>query len=850
MMGLSGLRAFGLIFACMFSVTAVAQLHSFGPNTQPLPRSPRPIETEAATRFIVEMSVVLVRDPDAALEAASIEIAHQRAANNSRQDGQLSAALTVASQAHALLGDVDQAESLLEQAEEASPAGPPGRAIRAYITMARGKRALQIGKNADALLLYRRAQAQFIAAHDLRGQAVSLQVLGRIFTDIGDEENSIRYLNLAADTYSGEDLFRLNLENNLGVARQNAFHHAEAIPHFLAALHVAEKLQLQDRARLIRTNLALSHLWLENLPQARRILAELGPPSQQPAGYVQAETYRLNALLALREGRLRPALALIQHALKDVDPKSSPNNFRLVHYTAYEIYRALGEREPALVQLEAVRRIDESVARELATNRAAVLGAQFQFAAQNERIERMKAERLAREVRFQRTMTWTIAAAAGVLLALLGWLLFIAMRSRNRAKRDGAALVVVNKRLEHALAAKTEFLASTSHEIRTPLNGILGMTQVMLADKTLPTHTRAQMELVHDAGQTMRALVDDILDVAKIEHGGFSINARPAYVAGLVRRVTNLFAPQAESRGLILNCAIAMPQGESIIDPDRLTQIIFNLVGNAMKFTESGEIKVGLDLVETSDVACGEEPTPLMRLSVADTGPGIPRDWQDAVFEMFQQVDGTRTRSHGGTGLGLAICRQLSEAMGGRIWLESEEGKGTTFFVDLPWMPAERICADPADQVQGLAQLPRAIFVIGSDPMRTAMLAAIVRRIGQQVSLLDTSDSIVAAAKLHHATYLIDCAALPFFHSVLGNEIIPAGHIILVGEQLQDSDISGWDKDRLAFAAFARNSIEDALALGMSEPAGGEETLAQTTIFVADAAGEAPASPNAQQHAA
>ena len=837
-------------FALVLSASVIAQPQALETNSSPAWRLPSQAAPSAATSFIVEMSVVLVRDPDAAFEAASNEIARQRASSQGRQDGRLSAALTVASQAQALLGDTDQAERLLAQAEVASPVGPPGQAVRAYITMARGKRALQIGENADALLLYRRAQAQFIAAHDLRGQALALQVLGRIFTDIGDEENSIRYLNLASETYSGEDLFRLNLENNLGVARQNAFHHEEAIPHFLAALNIAEKLQLQDRARLIRTNLALSNLWLENLPQARGILAELGPPSQQPNGYVQAETYRLNALLAFREGRLRPALALIQHALKDVDPKSSPNNFRLVHYTAYEIYRALGEREPALVQLEAVRRIDESAARELATNRAAVLGAQFQFAAQNERIERMKAERLAREVRFQRMMTWTIAAAAGVLLALLGWLLFIAMRSRNRAKRDGAALAVVNKRLEHALAAKTEFLASTSHEIRTPLNGILGMTQVMLADKALPSHTRAQMELVHDAGQTMRALVDDILDVAKIEHGGFSINSRPAFVADLVRRVTNLFAPQAESRGLFLNCAIAMPHGESIVDPDRLTQIIFNLVGNAMKFTEAGEIKVGLELVEANGATSDEAPVRMMRLSVADTGPGIPRDWHDAVFDMFQQVDGTRTRNHGGTGLGLAICRQLSEAMGGRIWLESDEGKGTVFFVDLPWVPVENISTALPVQGESNGQLTRAIFVIGSDPMRSAMLAAIVRRIGQPVSLLDTSDSIVAAAKLRHATYLIDCAALPFIRSVLGSDLIPAGQAILVGEQLQDSDISGWDKDRLAFAAFARNSIEDALALGMTEPAGGEEQLAQTTIFAVDATGEAPVSPNSRQHAA
>lgn len=640
-----------------------------------------------------------------------------------------------------------------------------------------------------------------------------MQALGTLYVDVGDSSNGIQYLRFAEDAFTGDDLFNLSLENNYGAAYQGMERYADSEQHFVAALQIAERLNLRAYAIQIRLNLAMSAIFQNHLTAASSALAGLGP-FKDLSETQQRELYRLRALMNLKAGHLIEAERLIELALEGADPQDSPFEFRNSHFVAYEIYRAQNKTGLALIQLEAVRRLNSASEQLLASNRAALLAAQFQFAAQDMRITQLKADKLERDVafersraQFQQTVTVIIVIGALLTLGLLSGLLVVAMRARDRAQRDGAELAVVNERLERALAAKTEFLASTSHEIRTPLNGILGMTQIMMADSNLPAITRTQVELVHDAGTTMRALVDDILDVAKIEHGGFVINPRPTDVGALASRVTRLFEAQAESRGIALTCDAELPAGEIILDPDRMTQVLFNLVGNALKFTHEGRIAVTLEHRQSTGSAT-------LVLTVADSGIGIAPEWQEAVFDMFRQVDQARSRNYGGTGLGLAICRQLARAMGGDIALESAEGEGSRFIVSLPWVPAESgtVVAFPgaakgADTPPGLTQ----VLVVAADPLRAAMLATIARRANHDVIMPDRPDRVAAMEGHRPVKLLVDAQAIDQAKNFADALPCAIGAMIIAGDVPAGTDLSMFPHDCVTIVAFARNVIIDAL---------------------------------------
>ncbi|NZA28313.1 response regulator [Luteimonas sp. SJ-92] len=319
--------------------------------------------------------------------------------------------------------------------------------------------------------------------------------------------------------------------------------------------------------------------------------------------------------------------------------------------------------------------------------------------------------------------SWWASLLLLVLVAVLLGAMATGWQRRVRRRMVWERIRHENEVSRNASEAKTRFLATLGHEVRTPMTGVLGMSELLL-ETPLDGRQRRYTESIQRAGEHLMRLVNDALDLARIEAGRLQLDPQPFDLRQLLDEVAGLMGPMARQRdlGFRLDAARDVPawvRGDAV----RVRQILLNLLGNAIKFTETGSVELAATWL----------PGAGLRLAVTDTGPGLNAEQRQRLFRRFEQAEGARTAArYGGSGLGLAICQELAAAMGGRIDVDSAPGEGTRFTVELPLPPATAPKAPPAQQPQAAGA--RRLLLVEDDPTVAEVIAGLLRAQGHAVT--------------------------------------------------------------------------------------------------------------------
>lgn len=619
------------------------------------------------------------------------------------------------------------------------------------LILARGRIARVLRNDQLALTSFHQAHDIFAKLGSTRYQALSLQELGSIYRDARDYERVLNFYERATNIHTNDPALDLPSYNNRANALRDLGRYTESIELYQKALEIAEQIESDILKARILSNIAETQVSAGDYIQALNTSDEsLTVLEGTDGGEWRPIHLAVKAHALQKLGQLSESAAVIELVFEGLTITETTAEFVLAHKTAYEVYRELGQAELALEHFEAFKRLEDS-AREIAASANNVLvAAEFDFTAQELEIANLNAAKLEDEIALrqaqsrQRTIMFSAIIGFAALITIgLTWGLLMSRRSRKRIEKINKSLEDSNIALEKANKAKTEFLATTSHEIRTPLNGILGLTQLMMADETLTEHQHQQIESIWGAGDTLLAVVNDILDVATIETGRFRIIKDTTNIPKLADQVAEIFNSNAQNKGVTLSVDTGNCPEAIITDGMRIRQVLFNLVSNAVKFTEKGRVSVTLCTRQTHP---GEE----LSIVITDTGIGIPADQLEAIFEAFHQADSGRTRKFGGTGLGLSICKHIANALGGTITASSTVGEGSRFEFVIPLerpktVSPRKLPAEKTSAVQNTSDLN--VLVVEDNLLNRNVIRALIESHVSSVTLAEDGVQGVSATE-------------------------------------------------------------------------------------------------------
>ncbi|MEI9887708.1 MAG: ATP-binding protein [Rhizomicrobium sp.] len=679
-----------------------------GATTAGAAEAPRPAAAGADwsryDELIAGAKKSMMADPKAALQKAQDATAvAERQARSPRQGEALATGLWLESEALTRIGKVGEARAALDRAIRIAGGDDKITKLDGDLALSNARIADSVGNVALALKSYQKAHDIFATLGEARSQSIALQGLGSIYDEAHDFAREIRYYREANRIYSADPALELSVANNVGFALQQMGRYDEAIKNFQRALEISKALKSDFLQESILSNLASvyakQHKFAEATEAADEALRLLGKDEDNgSAPFV----WGVKAELEYERGALDAAAHDLAKAFHGVDLKTTISPFRDMHEIAFKVYRAQGNYALALAHLEAFKRLDDQGRSLAASANLALLGAQFDFATQQLEIEHLKSDRLKRDIslRESRAATQTVifmALLLGVvsLMLWIGWRHLLVRRHRNAitqknveltrtlAERDGeiarrieveSYLRLAMEAAEQANRAKSHFLANMSHELRTPLNAIIGFSELMAHGAITGAKLTEYAIDINTSGQNLLAILNDILDMARIDAGTVTLAENELELDEVVecalREVEDIKGAKAKSIRLA-------GQGRGIRvrgDDKRLRQILVNLLSNAIKFTGSdGKIAVCIEPVQDG-----------VDIVVSDNGVGIPQDKLAIVMEPFGQAESAYARLHNGVGLGLPIVRSLVRMHGGRFTLTSEVDRGTAARVHLP----------------------------------------------------------------------------------------------------------------------------------------------------------------------